>query len=271
MWFLDIWLLRMLTGYTRIDIAAYSKNPAVSIILAAPIATWRSIRESSMPCLYIYYFSNDDCGLLLHDSKTCALELRASVALPKGAELLRAYGDNQEVRQDRREMLYFYGFVCHCEMCALPIELSLLHDTKIREARDKFRYLMRFLSGGETDIVRALQTLEDYMFVIVEERLFIHLDLILSLRVFASIHDFESFRMVGAKLLLIVERSFGSDGHGPQGVSVSFVSRMIEDPYSHIQMCGRFRIDADQNTMRRLQNLFRRTALSVLASFQKLL
>jgi hypothetical protein len=200
------------------------------------------------------------------------LEVRASVALPKGAELLRTYcGDSQAVRQDRREVLYFYGFVCHCEMCTLPAQLLLLRDAKIREAKDKLRYLARIFIGEETDIFRALKTLEDYVFTIVEERLFTPLDLIPPLYLFACINDFDSLRVVGAKVLLIVERSFGPDSHGPQGISVASVSRMIEDPYSHVHTCGRFRIDADQNTMIRLQNLFRRTAVAVLSSFQKLL
>jgi hypothetical protein len=153
-------------------------------------------------------FSADGCGLL-HDSKTCALEVRASFALPKGTELLYAYRDSQKVRQGRRENFHVFGFVCRCEMCTLPPDASLLLETKIRAAGDNLQYLVSFLDGDlgmKTDIFRAVQALENYMSFIIEERLFRPNNLILPLFVFASVNDWESFQEVGAKLLLISER-----------------------------------------------------------------
>jgi hypothetical protein len=204
------------------------------------------------------------------------LELRASFALPKGTELLYAYRDSQQVLQGRRETLRdAFGFVCRCEMCTLPTRASLLLDTKIRAARDNLHYLMLFLGGDlglKADIFRAFQAFEDFMSFIIEERLFRPNNLILPLFVFASINDWESFQAVGAKVLLISERCYGPDSYGPEAGSVSAISCMLEDPHRYIYTCGRFQITADNETnMNGLRARFRKTAVAVLSSLQKLL
>jgi hypothetical protein len=104
--------------------------------------------------------------------KRCAEEVRAIVPLPKGSEVFFPYKTSLSSRAERRESLKNYGFVCNCELCALPIRLSIALDKKIKLAKDAQSYLIRFCERQEHDAIRALQLLDIYMSVTIREGLF---------------------------------------------------------------------------------------------------
>jgi hypothetical protein len=111
-----------------------------------------------------------------HQRKGFAREARAIVALLKGTEVVFSYKESLRSRAVRRGRLSRFGFVCNCEMCALPDSRSNALDTKIKKSNEAAAYLERFCgripTDPEQDIIRAVELLDIYMSVIIEERLF---------------------------------------------------------------------------------------------------
>jgi hypothetical protein len=157
------------------QLGLYTTRSPTSIIHAGRTPRSRLTCESSlMPRVQVRSLAKlfVSFRFLSNQSETCAEEVRAIVPLPKGTEVFFPYQPSLEDRAGRREGLERYGFVCNCEMCGLPDDLSDALDKKIKLAKDAQDYLIRFCEQQEHDAIRAIQHVAIFMSITIRERLF---------------------------------------------------------------------------------------------------
>jgi hypothetical protein len=211
--------------------APFSTYSLASITLAVLIVASSSIcgclpacgvepRPSSPSLLtWLYYFVRRE---------NFAYELRAVAPIAKGSEIFFSYLRLMRVRDERRGLLNKYGFICHCEMCALPDRLSDALDAKINLVKDAstFEFLREILSGpNEDNIRRGLSTLETIVAISTEERL---LDTQTLMTPFAFLFLFRRLKLVGkvGQVLLSVFRRYC----GPGSIVVKYISGCLDNP-----------------------------------------
>jgi hypothetical protein len=163
--------------------------------------------------------------LLSRKSKTFAREMRATVPLAKGTEVLYCFSQSLLDRAGRRDMVKNYGFVCNCELCALPDDLSIALDNKIRQAREAADYLKLFCGReqmNERNMLRAVELLDIYTSIIIRERLFFaYSQFLLPVKVVAILGTQAQLQKVGHAVLQIFRRHLGTCGFGDSDASVS--------------------------------------------------
>jgi hypothetical protein len=114
------------------------------------------------------------------------------------------------VRAARRASLECYGFVCNCELCALPNDRSKALDTKIKKANDAARYLDRFSKKEECNAIRAAQLLDVFMTTIIGERLFLYEHFANTLSLFAQFRKPNLLQQVGKAILHVLNHHLGA-------------------------------------------------------------
>jgi hypothetical protein len=197
-------------------LALYSTCSPGSIIRAgrtarSPLIGERVLHSLELDLLLTCFF----LGFSL-ERENFARVVRAMIPLPKGTEVLWPYKPSLCSRAVRRESLKRFGFVCNCELCALPSNLSKALDTKIKLANEAAAYLDHFcipkLTGTvpEADIVRAVELLDAYMSTIIGERLYFqYTQFNLSLRVLAVFGKPALVERVGRAILRLYRRHLG--------------------------------------------------------------
>jgi hypothetical protein len=207
-----------------------------------------------------------------HQSKTFAQEVRAIVLLPKGTEVLFPYNPALDVRAERRERLAKrYGFVCQCELCALPDDLSNALDVKIKQANDAYAYVDRYLHHKENGRVRVLKLLDTFVAFTIRERLYFnYTDFFLPVKIFAFLQEPELLQQVGNAVLRIFRRHLGSGNSIDGNASVKSLSSFIESAQPGIaefrRMEALFNVGIDPH----LDTQRKKTAASVLSNLQSL-
>jgi hypothetical protein len=159
--------------------------------------------------------------------------VRAIVSLSKGTEILFPYQPSLEDRAERRKSLERYGFVCNCEICGLPNDLSDALDEKIKLVKDAVLYWNRLYKGQEIDVIRAVQLVEIFMSITIRERLFFNYALF--------VHPLNLLRAFGKPALLeevckalrqLYQRHLGNGVH--RGAGVKTVSLYLEESLRHV-------------------------------------
>jgi hypothetical protein len=116
--------------------------------------------------------------LFFRRRKSCAEEVRAIVPLAKDTEVHYPYKPSLRDRAERRQLLLEkYGFMCYCELCSLPDDLSNALDNKIKLVNVAADNLDRLYEDPESMVrgdtmIRALQFLDIRMSITIRERLF---------------------------------------------------------------------------------------------------
>jgi hypothetical protein len=193
--------------------------------------------------------------------------VRAIVPLPKGTELFYSYNLGLLDRAGRRKSLeHRHEFVCHCELCALPDDLSNALDAKINQAFDTALYLSRFYKG-EGDPFRAIQTTAFLMSTIIRERLFFtYAHFFIPLQLFTAMGRPDLLQEVGKTIFRLFRRHLGSNGVGDGNASVEEVSLYIEDALSRFTPEAFSRTNRD----RRLEALLEKAASDIVSDIQSL-
>jgi hypothetical protein len=176
------------------------------------------------------FFSYGEAALSLR--MRYALEVRAIVPLAKGTEVFGSYTSKLGFgsRANRRKALEEKGgFVCQCEICTLPDDLSDALDTKITDAMKAGRYINQMFNGTHSDYDGGVRCIETLMTTITEERIFNPNDLMMPILFFAFFHLRILLAEVGQVLVPVLERYWGTDkGIGEHPANT--LRRYLEDP-----------------------------------------
>jgi hypothetical protein len=163
--------------------------------------------------------------------------VRAIVPLEKDTEVLFSYRPSLRDRAGRRQSLEEqYGFVCSCELCALPDDHSNAFDAKIKLAKNASNQLERLFedlrSRVKEDMIRAAQFLEIYLSITIRERLFVDYRLlVLPLTFFLDIGRPTLLQRVGNAVLGVFQRHLGTgvkNNTGVQSVSMFIKSALLD-------------------------------------------
>jgi hypothetical protein len=199
--------------------------------------------------------------------------MRAIVPLPKGTEVLFNYNPTLIDRAKRREQLAKrYGFVCQCELCALPDDLSNALDVKIKQAKDAYSYVDRFFDGEEDDAIRALRLLDTYVSFTIREGLYFNYStLFLPVKIFVRMKDPDVLRRVGNAIHRLFHRHVGSGSSGNGNASVAYMSSILESSVRGLDQIKEVEalLPAEEKD-RRLDAQLRQTAESIISSLQSL-
>jgi hypothetical protein len=145
--------------------------------------------------------------------------VRAIVPLPKGTEVLFPYRASLRSRAQRQESLKDYGFLCNCEICALPDRLSNALDTKIKLVNDASEYMDRLVTGADLDMFRLVKLVDIHMSIIIRERLFFDYTLFfLPIRLLHILIEKPLLRRVGKAIQQVFQRHLGTGVHMAAGV-----------------------------------------------------
>jgi hypothetical protein len=225
-------------------------------------------------------------GFFLVKRKSCAEEVRAIVPLPKGTEVLFPYQVALRDRAGRRASLKSYGFVCNCELCALPDDLSNALDTKINLANNASDYLGRFFERQERDAIRALQFLDIFMSGIIRERLFFQfLDIFMSgiirerlffdythffaaLRLFHILGNPILLQQVGKAILGVLQRHLGTGVY--DGAAAETLALYLDES-KRLDTTGSKQNYLSANGDHTLNAQLEKTASSIISNIQNLL
>jgi hypothetical protein len=175
--------------------------------------------------------------------------VRAIVPLSKGTEILFPYQPSLEDRAERRKSLERYGFVCNCEMCGLPDDLSDALDKKIKLLKDADDYLSRLYlyQQKEHDAIRALQNLEIYMSITIRERLlFSYGPFMRPLHFFFYFGRATLFEEVGKAVHQLYQRHLGKAEVGPLALYLdNALHNIVPNPEieGHLASLGAGRFD----------------------------
>jgi hypothetical protein len=145
-------------------------------------------------------------------------------------------------RAGRRESLSkIHGFLCNCELCALPDDRSNALDTKIRMADEADADLHYFLDAPQRgrhlqDMIRAIQTLDKFMTTIIQERLFFDYNkFFLAVKLFAFFGNRTLLQQVGEAVLSVLRRHLGTGISVSGGdVGVEYVTLYLEHSLRHV-------------------------------------
>jgi hypothetical protein len=137
-------------------------------------------------------------------------------------------------RAGRRESLVNkHRFVCNCELCALPDDLSNAFDTKIKLANEASDRLDRFYFKGqvpaaERDIIRVVHSLDTFMSIIIWQRLFFdYQQLFWPLRIFQAFARPTLLQRVAQAIIRVLRRYLGTGSS--KGAGVEFVTSFLKD------------------------------------------
>jgi hypothetical protein len=198
--------------------------------------------------------------------------MRAIVPLSKGTEVLFNYHPALDDRAKRRERLSKYNaFVCQCELCALPDDLSNALDVKIKQANDAYSYVNRFFDGEEDDAIRALRLLDTFVSFTIRERLYFkYSSLFLPVKIFTRMKEPDVLRQVGDAILRVFHRHLGS-GSSVDGISsVGHMSSILEIYVRSLVQIKEVQGLPAQEKDCRLDAQLRRTAESIISSLQSI-
>jgi hypothetical protein len=205
--------------------------------------------------------------------------VRAIVPLAKGTEVLFSYMPHLHDRAARRESLDSYGFVCNCELCALPDHLSNALDTKIKKARIARRHVKRFYNSvfkegkdwyEERDAIHALRHFDIYMSTIIRERLFYHYDPFdLPIEFFHIFGKKAVLQRVGQAVLNVLHRHLGTGVCG-DGMGVDSVSWLLEQLQLHMVDSKKYFIYMESKRSHILDAQIENTASSIISCLQSL-
>jgi hypothetical protein len=157
--------------------------------------------------------------------------MRAIVPLPKGTEVLFSYKECLSDRATRRDSYRNFAFVCNCELCALPDDLSNALDIKIKKANDAADYLERFFECPKTapNTIRAVQLLDIYMSTIIRERLFFdYTRFFIPLKIFGFLGNPVLLKQIGQATVRLFRRHLGEDGVSGGMASVQSLTSCLE-------------------------------------------
>jgi hypothetical protein len=159
--------------------------------------------------------------------------MRAIVPLPKGTEVLFSYKECLRDRATRRDSYRNLAFVCNCEMCALPDDLSNALDIKIKKANDAADYLERFFKPQfpvtEPNIIRAVELLDIYMSIVIGERLFSdYTQFFFPLKIFGFLGGPVLLKQIGQAIVRLYRRHLGEDGVTGGTASVQIFTSCLE-------------------------------------------
>jgi hypothetical protein len=159
-----------------------------------------------------------------------------------------------------------YGFVCNCELCALPDDLSNALDKKFKLAHDANVYMTRFWKREEHNAIRALQLFDIYMSIIIRERLFFEYEHLVNVRgVFQRLGNSTLLQETGKALLGLLERHLGTGVY--RGAGVETFSLCLEQAARNIAESTE---DVAIKRNRRLDAQLQKTASNVISYLQSL-
>jgi hypothetical protein len=156
--------------------------------------------------------------------------VRTIVPLAKGTEVLFSYPYGLRERAERRRHISeAYTFDCNCELCALPDDASNALDTKIKLANEASEYLDRFFARKEPDAIRAVQSLDTFMSIMIQERLLVHYpNFFYALRLLAVFGNSTLLQQVGQAILHLFRRHLGT-GYNGGNAGVRSVSSYLDE------------------------------------------
>jgi hypothetical protein len=209
--------------------------------------------------------------LSLVKSKSFAYEVRAIVPLPKGTEVLYTYQPDLLNRAERQEViLKNFGFVCNCELCALPDDLSGALDVKINLANYATEEFDCFFESepDEQESIRALRLLDNYMSIVIQERLFFdYPKLYLPIPLFAVFGNATLLRQVGQAIIRVLRRHLGTGVCGGNA-GVEFAAPYFEMALRHADSSLHALLAADR--AHPLNAQLRKTAASIISNLESL-
>jgi hypothetical protein len=123
------------------------------------------------------------------------------------------------------------GFLCQCELCALPDHISDTLDVKLKVIDEAAWFIVdRKECKDEEDSLRALQHLEDVTSSLSEPRIASYIDFILPLHLLAYLGREDRFLKVLEAMIPAYERCLGNRGLGDGAVFVEVLYRFRANP-----------------------------------------